>query len=157
NCAAIVCNSRDTKQELQRFIPHLDAQHIQVCRLADQDRLASSASLREKASEYLDKKYALFVSTITPRKNHQLLVSAWHHWWRELKCATPYLLFVGGGVPDAQLAAMMEQQKPEAKRVICLGGVDDGTLEALYRHAWVTIYPSHGEGYGLPVAEALSR
>jgi glycosyltransferase involved in cell wall biosynthesis len=105
----------------------------------------------------LDKRYALFVSTIIPRKNHRVLVAAWHLLWHELGASTPYLLFVGGGTPDAPLAAMMERQKTEGGRVIWLGSVDDSSLEALYRCAWVTIYPSLGEGYGLPVAEALSR
>ena len=41
--------------------------------------------------------------------------------------------------------------------MIWLSSVDDSSLEALYRCAWVTIYPSLGEGYGMPVAEALSR
>jgi glycosyltransferase involved in cell wall biosynthesis len=155
-CAAIACNSRYTQEEIYRFIPSLDAHPIQVCRLADKDVVASSPSLPDKASEFLNRKYALCVSTITPRKNHGLLVSAWQHLWHQLKDSTPHLLCVGGGAPDNRLAAMMERHKSE-DRVIWLGSVDDGTLEALYGHAWVTIYPSLGEGYGLPVAEALSR
>jgi len=52
---------------------------------------------------------------------------------------------------------MMARQEVESGRVIWLSSVDEHSLEALYRCAWLTIYPSLGEGYGLPVAEALSR
>ncbi len=153
-CAAIACNSRHTQREIHRFV--LDPPPIQTCRLADQSIEHPSTRASAPVSEMLDKRYALFVSTIIPRKNHRLLVAAWDLLWHELGAATPYLLFVGGGAPDAPLATMMERPTT-ASRVIWLRSVDDSSLEALYRCAWVTIYPSLGEGYGLPVAEALSR
>jgi glycosyltransferase involved in cell wall biosynthesis len=157
SCAAILCNSQHTQEELRRFVSGLDARPIQTCRLADRAIEHPSPPVPTAVSELLDKRYALFVSTIIPRKNHRLLVAAWQSLWHELGAVTPYLLFVGGGAPDALLATMMERQEVEGARVIWLGSVDDHSLEALYRCAWVTIYPSLGEGYGLPVAEALSR
>ena len=108
-------------------------------------------------AQWLGKRYVLFVSTIIPRKNHGLLLDAWHRLWRQMGPATPYLLIAGGGVLDSRLAAMADRDRAEAGRVIWLGSVDDASLEALYRAAWMTAYPSLGEGYGLPVAEALAR
>jgi glycosyltransferase involved in cell wall biosynthesis len=52
---------------------------------------------------------------------------------------------------------MIERQKTWPGRVIWLGSLNDCSLELVYRHAWLAAYPSLGEGYGLPVAEALSR
>ena len=66
------------------------------------------------------------------------------------------MLLVGGGAPDT-LRADNGGKKAQSGRIVWLGNVDDHGLEALYRCAWMTIYPSLGEGYGLPVAEALSR
>src|SRR5581483_6650459 len=40
--------------------------------------------------------------------------------------------------------------------VHALGYVDDDTLAALYRACAVFVYPSHYEGFGLPVLEAMS-
>lgn len=105
----------------------------------------------------LSRKYVLFVSTMTPRKNHRLLMEAWRRLWMELGPATPYLLFVGGGAPEPLLSAMLEAEKADGGRVIRIANVDDNGLEALYEHAWMTAYPSLAEGYGIPVAEALSR
>ena len=63
----------------------------------------------------------------------------------------------GGGAPEPTLAAQIECVGRETGRIVRLGGVDDGALETLYRRAWLTAYPSFGEGYGLPVAESLAR
>ena len=157
SCAAILCNSRYTQEEVRRFVSGFGAKPIQTCRLADQAIEHSSPLVPAAVSEMLGKRYALFVSTITPPKNHGLLVAAWQCLWHELGALTPYLLFVGGGAPAAPLAALMARQELVGGRVIWLGSVDDDSLEELYRCAWLTIYPSLGEGYGLPVAEALSR
>jgi glycosyltransferase involved in cell wall biosynthesis len=156
-CAALVCNSRHTRDELRRRVPLPGDLPIQTCRLADQAFDGPSTGVPAAISEMLDKRYVLFVSTIVPRKNHRLLAEAWHLLWQQLGPATPHLLFVGGGAPDGLLASMMERQKAEGDRIVWLGSVDDASLEALYRCAWMTAYPSLGEGYGLPVAEALGR
>ena len=155
-CAAIVCNSQHTRDELRRFVPLPEGLPIETCRLADQPLAGAPTAAPAAMSEFFDKRYVLFVSTLIPRKNHRLLVEAWHLLWRQLGPAAPYLLLIGGGAPDPHLADMMARHH-EGGRVIRLGSVDDSSLEALYRGAWMTAYPSLGEGYGLPVAEALSR
>jgi glycosyltransferase involved in cell wall biosynthesis len=157
SCATIICNSRHTQEELRRRVALPDDLPILTCRLGDQAFEDTSTCVSAAISEMLAKRYVLFVSTILPRKNHRLLVEAWRHLREELGASTPYLLFVGGGAPDAVLAGMMERPKSEGGGVIWLDSVDDPGLEALYRCAWMTAYPSLGEGYGLPVAEALSR
>jgi glycosyltransferase involved in cell wall biosynthesis len=59
---------------------------------------------------------------------------------------------VGAASDDARIEAALE---PLAGRVTRLGEVDDVTLSALYRGAGVLLYPSHREGFGLPVLEAM--
>jgi glycosyltransferase involved in cell wall biosynthesis len=156
-CAAIVCNSRHTAAELRRLVRLPDDLPIRTCRLADRAFTSQSTDVPPEISEMLGRRYVLFVSTLIPRKNHKLLVQVWDVLWEQLGVATPYLLFVGGGAPDGPLASMMEQQRTRTGRVIWLGGLNDCSLELLYRHAWLAAYPSLAEGYGLPVAEALSR
>ena len=43
------------------------------------------------------------------------------------------------------------------KRVFWHTALDDQALLALYRSAYASVLPSHYEGYGLPVVEALSQ
>ena len=45
---------------------------------------------------------------------------------------------------------------PAAARIRRLGFVDDEVLPALFRHSRVVVYPSRGEGFGLPVLEAMA-
>jgi len=130
---------------------------IFTCRLGDRPTDSASATLPAAVAATIERRYVLFVSTMTPRKNHALLVEAWRRLWRELRSATPYLLLVGGGAPDPALAAMLQAEQAEAGRIIRMTGIDDGGLQALYAHAWMTAYPSLAEGYGMPVAEALSH
>ncbi len=154
-CAAIMCNSQHTKEELRRLVRLPEAVPIHICRLADEP--FEGPSTPAAIAQWLAKRYVLFVSTIIPRKNHTLLLEAWHRLWHRMGPATPHLLIAGGGVRDGRLAALADRDAAEGGRVIWLGTVDDGSLEALYRGAWMTAYPSLGEGYGLPVAEALAR
>jgi glycosyltransferase involved in cell wall biosynthesis len=156
-CAVIMCNTQHTKKELRRLARLPENVPIEVCRLADEPFEGPSTPVPPAIAQWLTKRYVLFVSTIIPRKNHALLLEAWHRLWQQMGPATPHLLIAGGGALDDRLAAMADRDRAEGGRVIWLGSVDDAALEALYRGAWMTAYPSLGEGYGLPVAEALAR
>ena len=153
-CTAVACNSAHTLEELQRYTKLPPNVSIGVCRLADRPQLALSAPLPE---ELADKRYVLLVSTMTPRKNHRLAILAWQRLWRAHGESTPWLVFVGSGVPDRELADLLAQQDTFGGRLIRFTNMDDATLEAVYANSWITLYPSLGEGYGLPVAEALAR
>ncbi len=156
-CAAIAGNSQETLQELRRLVRLPDDLPMQMCRLADQPPVTSPGEVPERLSSLVGQRYAMYVSTLIPRKNHALLARAWRQLWRRFGPSTPHLLFVGGGAATGELAAEMALEAAEGGRIIRLTDVDDAGLETLYRHAWLTVYPSLGEGYGMPVAEALSR
>jgi glycosyltransferase involved in cell wall biosynthesis len=156
-CAAVICNSSNTRDELRRWVALPSGLPIFTCRLGDRPSVSTSQTVPAGVAAMIERRYVLFVSTITPRKNHALLVEAWRRLWRQLGAATPYLLLVGGGAPDPALAPMLQAEQAEAGRIVRITGIDDGGLEALYRHAWMTVYPSLAEGYGMPVAEALSH
>lgn len=156
-CTAIICNSSHTRDELRRLVSLPADLPVAMCRLGDRPFGRRSQPISASISALLGQRYVLFVSTIRPRKNHKLLVEAWCRLWRELGPLTPHLLFVGGGTPDAGLSQMLESERTDGGRVIRLADVDDSGLEALYEHAWMTAYPSLAEGYGIPVAEALSH
>jgi glycosyltransferase involved in cell wall biosynthesis len=155
-CAAIACNSAYTREELRAHVALPPCVPVAVCRLAESTDAVLPGSLPPVVAR-LPGPYALCVSTLTPRKNHRLLVAAWRKLWNTVGADTPWLVLAGGGGPDAPLAEEMARAAAEGNRVIRLAGVDDATLEALYAGAWITLYPSLGEGYGLPVAEALAR
>jgi glycosyltransferase involved in cell wall biosynthesis len=99
-------------------------------------------------------RFLLSVGTIEPRKNHALLLQAFDR----LSAKDAGLVIVGrkGWMADDTLAALTGH--PDfGSRVFWLTALDDQALLALYRTAYASVLPSHYEGYGLPVVEALSQ
>lgn len=118
---------------------------------------SSSAKLRMPIET---QKFALFVSTIEPRKNHRLLVDA----WRALANAGVVgksgfkLVFVGR--PGWDMGSFYQDiaTDPLLKdTVLHLDNVDDDELSRLYQNAGFCLYPPKFEGFGLPIIEALAN
>ena len=105
----------------------------------------------------VDKTFILCVGTIEIRKNHRILLDVWTHLRKELGDRTPILVLVGrhGWLIDELIYKM--QNNPDLKRdVLWLRDILDQQIAWLYKNCLFTIYPSHYEGWGLPVAESLA-
>jgi glycosyltransferase involved in cell wall biosynthesis len=89
--------------------------------------------------------YFLFVGTLEPRKNIEVLIDA----WREVRRTQEIeLVLVGRRRED------FPELAPEPGLRI-LGELPDSALPALYSGALAFVYPSAYEGFGLPVLEAM--
>jgi glycosyltransferase involved in cell wall biosynthesis len=156
----ILCNSASIAKDLQSHAARLglpDPQPMIVPLAASARRDMPGAPLRTPLQPG---RFALFVSTLEPRKGHAVLLQAWR---RLLRQGIPQrhdfrLLFVGRGgwmVDDVldQLAAA----KTEPYGALHWAGVDDDELERLYRDCAFCLYPSRYEGFGLPIIEAFTR
>jgi glycosyltransferase involved in cell wall biosynthesis len=97
--------------------------------------------------------FVLAVGTLEPRKNLPRLVKAYKALPRELQDRHP-LAVVGalGWETGETLDALTSLQD----RCRLLGYVSDADLSELYRRCAVFAYPSLGEGFGLPVLEAMA-
>ena len=98
--------------------------------------------------------YILFVGTVEPRKGLDVLLES----FREVAAREPSVeLLIAGqaGWGMSDLATRIDHHEA-ASRIRRLGFVDDAVLPALMRQARVVAYPSRGEGFGLPVLEALA-
>jgi glycosyltransferase involved in cell wall biosynthesis len=105
-------------------------------------------------------RYALFVSTIEPRKGHQLIYNIWLRLLAEgLPQKTGFkLVFVGRpGWKVDELVARLRNNPKLQDTLVLLTHVTDDQLGALYRDAAFCLYPSAYEGYGLPIVEAFAR
>jgi len=96
----------------------------------------------------LPARYWLCVGTREPRKNIKWFVDAWQT-ARMQFVDTPDLVLVGGADP------LTEAQR-QLQGLHVLSGLNDSELQAVYAHADRLWQPSWGEGFGLPVIEALS-
>jgi glycosyltransferase involved in cell wall biosynthesis len=96
----------------------------------------------------VDGPYVLFVGRIEPRKNLDLLLDSLELLDR------PGLHLVVVGRPDFG-AASTARRLADNPRVVHRLDIPAEELAALYCHAAVLVFPSQGEGFGLPVLEAL--
>ncbi len=92
-----------------------------------------------------ERPFLLFVGTLEPRKNLPALVEA----WRATRGETGADLVIAG----RRRADSPPIRQYEGLRL--LGEVAEAELPALYSQALAFVYPSHYEGFGLPVLEAM--
>ncbi|GLK44126.1 MULTISPECIES: glycosyltransferase family 4 protein [Novosphingobium] len=102
--------------------------------------------------------YFVCLGTIEPRKNHLLLLHLWRHLAETLPVQeVPRLIVIGRrGWENEQVIDMLERCPALSGHVEELGGCPDMRLSSLLRGARALLMPSFAEGYGMPVAEALS-
>jgi glycosyltransferase involved in cell wall biosynthesis len=94
------------------------------------------------------------VGSFEPRKNHLGVLQAAEGLWRQ--GLDFEVVFIGGSgwgtdLPE-RIAALRRQGRPVTQRQ----GVGEAELEAAYRSARLSVFPSVHEGFGLPVAESLA-
>ena len=102
--------------------------------------------------------YALIVSTIEARKNHQLLFRVWRRMLEEMPAeAIPTLVFAGrvGWLVDDLMQQIANTNNLDGKLVL-VENPTDSELLALYEGCRFTLFPSFFEGWGLPVTESLA-
>ncbi|WP_010184555.1 glycosyltransferase family 4 protein [Sphingomonas sp. PAMC 26605] len=105
-----------------------------------------------------ERPYFLCLGTIEPRKNHLLLLNLWRAMAQQMDpAAIPRLVIVGRrGWENEQVVDMLERCPGLKDHVEELNGCSDARMHALLRGARALLLPSFAEGYGMPVAEALS-
>ena len=102
-------------------------------------------------------RYAVFVSTIEPRKGHAMLLRVWRRLLdRGIPQAARFRM-VFAGRPGWMVDPVLAELAAGVPHVTHFERLDDPALAALYAHAAFALYPSVYEGFGLPVIEALAR
>lgn len=122
----------------------------------EQAPLARSVSERLEGREPGPGQPMLCVASLTPRKGQDVLIEALAGLGdRDWSC-----VLAGSTARDPGFAGRvraMIERFGLAERLRVAGECDRQTLEAAYRRAAVSVLPSHYEGYGMVVSEALAR
>jgi glycosyltransferase involved in cell wall biosynthesis len=120
-------------------------------------RVPSPAEVERVRKAYgLPRRYIVSVGTLEPRKNLPTLLRAFDRLRAQPGTADLDLVVIGGrGWRDRELRAELAARLASG-RLHTLGYVPEGDLVALYGGAEVLAYPSHFEGFGLPVVEAMA-
>jgi glycosyltransferase involved in cell wall biosynthesis len=159
-----LCNSRSTQADLiaaahklghalgedDIVVVPLDAQFSASRQGGDSDR----NFLRARGLH--GQPFALFVSTVEPRKNHLAAINAWAELLPEFGAKMPRLVCVGArGWMNEEIFQRVASDELLSHHVIFLHGISDAELAACYDSCLFTVFPSHYEGWGLPVTESL--
>ncbi|MEJ2795489.1 glycosyltransferase family 1 protein [Iodobacter sp. LRB] len=142
---AIWTPSGFTASEVARLFPQAAAKIAVLPNAVPAVRSAAPSCLPEG----IPAQYWLVVGTREPRKNIPWFVAAWQA-VRQQHSKVPALVLVGS-----------QDDLPLALRgldgLICVSGVSEAQLLALYAHTACLWQPSLAEGFGLPVIEALAQ
>jgi glycosyltransferase involved in cell wall biosynthesis len=101
-----------------------------------------------------DAPFIAFLGTLEPRKNVPGLVRAYIKSCSSL-LSPPTLVLAGGKGWDSEIDGALAEV-PAHLRVIRPGFVPDSLLPGLLGGAEIVAFPSFGEGFGLPVLEAMA-
>lgn len=170
NCAALIdvsdhliVNSNCTLNDVREFCQErsLVPPAIDVVRFGDEIEQTTDVQEEPQFAQLLPviqgKPFILCVSAIDIRKNHILLYNLWERMIATYGEKTPNLICIGSkGWNIDHFLGLLDKNEKLKKYFHVLNGINDASLEWLYRNCLFTVYPSLYEGWGLPVAESLN-
>jgi alpha-1,3-rhamnosyl/mannosyltransferase len=150
-CKALLAISQATADALGARFPRA-AGHTVVAPLGVTPAFANE--LDPAAADTLPQPgFVLAVGTLEPRKNLPRLVAAYTALDEELKRRHPLVVV---GALGWETGETLDALHSLGERCTLLGYVSDAALAELYRRCALFCYPSLGEGFGLPVLEAMA-
>ena len=152
----IIVNSKFTKACLDDFCNERNRNYSSatVAYIGVDEHFINPGPMEKPVS---NESYFLIVATIEPRKNHLMLLNIWRDMVDRGMEHIPHLYIVGKrGWENENIVDMLnrcQQIKPYVHEV---SEIKDDELISLYRGARALLYPSFVEGWGMPIAEALT-
>ncbi|MCF2657189.1 glycosyltransferase family 4 protein [Lacrimispora saccharolytica] len=154
----ILTISQNCKQELMKYMS-VDERKITTiyngCKMFPNGMNATD----DEVNAYLQKlgvekkQFLLFVGTLSPRKNADVLVKAFLEYKR---LGGKKKLVLAGNIADkSQNVRDIINQSVFKDSVVIAGYISDLEKRALYYNAAMLLYPSRLEGFGFPMLEAM--
>ena len=115
----------------------------------------NDGEIPEEVIEAAKNKYILNVGTIEPRKNHDFLLDAFESGLADKGFNLIFAGKIGWNVKE--LEERIENHPLKDKSFFYFKGLNDASIDYLYKHAFLIAFPSKAEGFGLPIIESLQR
>ena len=142
----VICVSENTKKDILRFYPHIDASKLDVV------YLAQSIDTQSKSDVSLPENYILFVGNRTIYKNFNFFIKAVAPLL--LADSDLFVICAGGNAFERDEIAML--QNLGISNQIIQRNFEDHELASYYSNAKCFVFPSEYEGFGIPVLEAMA-
>lgn len=155
----ILTISESSKQDIIKYLK-VPSEKIFVTPLAStyNANYLSSLDLEKEVDNInynFSKPYLLFISTIEPRKNINAIISAFDFLKHKYKIEHQ-LVLIGKKGWNYQPIFTAIQNSPWKDEIHHLDYLSNELVALFYSKADVFLYPSHYEGFGLPVLEAMT-
>lgn len=142
----VIAVSENSKRDVLRIYPHIDADKIDVVYLSQSINTAS------KAKVDLPQRYILFVGNRSIYKNFNFFIKAVAPL---LKAdANLFVVAAGGNALEKDEIALLQQLSITAQ--VIQQNFEDSELASYYSQAQCFVFPSEYEGFGIPVLEAMA-
>lgn len=157
----ILTNTENTKKDIKELMEktNIESKKIEILPLGadfQTNCIIKDQSIQKEALKAVSKgKYILTVGTIEPRKNHQYLLDYFDKY-----CDKNEINIIIAGREGWNVSNFMQRLKTHPaynKRIFFIEKANDTTIDYLYKNAFIFVFPSYYEGYGLPIIEALSH
>lgn len=154
NCDLILAVSESTENAVVRHYGILRKKFVRTPIAPPPPRKGQDRTSLEKLG--IKQGYILFVGTLEPRKNIEGLIEAYSLLDGSIRDSYQLVLAGGKGWKDEAIQAALKKSPDLGKNIIVTGYIDDTTKACLYEHAQLFVLPSHYEGFGMPILEAMS-
>jgi glycosyltransferase involved in cell wall biosynthesis len=146
--------SESSKRDIVQYLG-FDPDRIVVTPLASRYGIGYQKTIPSFKGYDLNRPFILFVSTIEPRKNLVGLIEAFDQLKRTQKIDHDLVLVGQKGWLYEPIFERIARS-PYRDNIYHLDYLPDDIVAEFYRRADVFVYPSHYEGFGLPVLEAMT-
>ena len=153
HAAALVFISVSTRREFDRLFPGLCERRNLAVAVAP---LASRFPTTSNARSEIPSGGWLAVGSLEPRKNYGALLDALERYWQRSKIRRTLTIAGGAGWKSEALRQRIQDLEQQGL-VHYRGYVPEEELKHLYDQSFALVFPSHYEGFGLPIVEAMSR
>jgi glycosyltransferase involved in cell wall biosynthesis len=153
SAAGLVFISENSRRDFYQLFPGLAKRRglaTTVVLLASRFPCVDEARLASAAGPWLS------VGALEPRKNFDVLLDAFEIYWDRSKHRRQLWLAGGKGWKSEDTWKRIAELQQRGLVRHC-GYVSDTELSRLYQEAFGFVFPSHYEGFGLPVLEAMSQ
>jgi glycosyltransferase involved in cell wall biosynthesis len=152
----IITDSQFSKDSICRTL-RVDPNRVATIPLAPDaffDEQPATNEIEEARTTTGGAPFALYVGVLSPQKNLGMLIKAFAA--SSLPRAGARLVLAGTDRGHGSSLRATAASSGVSKEVLLPGFVSRPVLRALYHEALVVVLPSHGEGFGLPVVEAMA-
>lgn len=155
NADRIIAVSNSTKSDIVRICHFSENKVSVVYEGVEYNHLEQTVNDNSVLSKFnIEKKYYLYLGTLEPRKNIDTIVRAF-----ELIASfddNVILVLAGGMGWKFKHTLKYIKNSPYKERIIFTGYVSESEKEALLKNCICFLFPSHYEGFGIPVLEAFA-